>query len=123
MKDHETPVSEDFERAFGTNSCGCRRECFCGRVHFDTWNHWDWEKGELETLEENATKQPDKYIGEPNSISAYRLMGKEIVLGCKCNSGAPYEAFLKNHAPEIAAYLNDWSKRLQKEAEEMKVVV
>lgn len=121
MKDQDTAVSIEFERAFASNSSGCRRECYCGRVHFDTYNKWDWEEGELEELEARQAKEPDRYIGEGNSIGSYELMGHEIVLGCKCNTGARYEDFLIRHAREIATYLNERADRLQKEADEMRI--
>lgn len=128
MSEIETPQqpakpapSIEFENAFSSGSGGCVRDCICGIVHFDYYNSWDWEDEELEALQEKAAKDPEKYIGHNYSISTYIVSGREIVMGCPCNFGGPYEEFILEHAAQIAAYLNSRSETLSRQAQAMVV--
>ena len=113
--------SETFEQAFASNSSGCVRVCECGRTNYDYYNTWDWEKNELENLIAKAESEPEKYIGHDYSISTMIVNGKEIVMGCPCNSARPYEDFLISHACQIAKFLNAYSDELTKRAKESRV--
>lgn len=115
------PVSEGWEQAFGSNTSGCYRVCEgCDRVYFDSFGSWDWEDGELEALKENAKKTPDKYIECDYSISTYFVCGKEIVTGCACNYGAPYEQWVQRNAVRIAAYLKLLANEFEARADELR---
>lgn len=130
MSDTEKPKvfspkepDEDFEKAFSTNSSGCRSRCACGRECFDLENSWDWEEGELESLTRLAAEQPDRYVALPYSCSRAIINGKEFVLGCPCNGLRSYQDFIDAHAEQIAEYLNARAARLAEHAEKMKVKV
>jgi hypothetical protein len=99
-------VSQSFERAFSSGSGGCVRDCDCGRTNYDYANSWDWDDGELEALIENAKAEPDRYIGHDHSVSTMDVSGKEIVMGCPCNSARRFEDWIILHAAQIAEYLN-----------------
>ena len=110
------PPSEMFYDAFSSGGSGIRRECACGRVTFNYMEQGCYEEGELEQLEANAKKNPDKYIGVDYSVPTFVLAGQEWVVGCPCNKGANIEAFIRSHARQIAAYLNAAADDLQKRA-------
>lgn len=116
-------VSEEFERAFSSHSSGCRLTCNCGITHFDTENRWDWEEGELLSLQEHAQTSPNEYQSQPNAIGTYILYDKEIVMGCPCNFGRAYEDFIIKHARQIAEYLNSRAKRIADEVAATKVTL
>lgn len=47
---------EIFEEAFRASSVSCRERCECGQQFYDgSDNSWDWNEGELEELQTNAT--------------------------------------------------------------------
>ena len=114
-------VSQEFEEAFGTNSCGCVRTCDCGIVHWDTSDGIGWEEGELESLVARMESESEKCVPRDCSVGTYRIAGKEYVMGCQCDAGARYEKFICDHARQIAAYLNVRAAAMEKEASMTKV--
>jgi hypothetical protein len=118
MKPNTQQCSAEFSEAFDSHVGGCRRECECGRTHFDGYNQGiTWEEGELEKLRELAATQPDKYIESDGSVGTMEINGVEIVWGCSCDLARKYEAFLVSHARQITAFLRGRSKRLREESE------
>jgi hypothetical protein len=113
--------SEIFEDAFSSHGSGCVRDCVCGRTHFDTYNTYDWEDGELEDLEKKAKENPDKYIEHDHSIGMLIVDGQEFVFECPCNGAAKYERFILRHERQIADYLNKRADELTKHATEIHV--
>lgn len=116
-------VSVNFERAFASGSGGCVRDCDCGRTNYDFANRWDWEDGELEGLIEKAKAEPDRYIGHDCSVSTMDVSGKEIVMGCPCNSARRFEDWIIAHGEQIAEYLNSRANDLEAEASRTRVHV
>ncbi len=108
--------TEEFELSFNSGCSGCRRECECGRVHFDTYNRYDWEEGELARLEELAAAEPAKYIAHDHSIGVMEMAGLSVVMGCPCKKLVPYERFLRGHAHGIADYLKRRAALMEKDA-------
>jgi hypothetical protein len=119
MKKRPDPAerpSREFEEAF-VDSGGCVCHCDCGRIHFDSVNHYDWNDGELEGLKKKAAQHPDKYLESSGSVEAMHIAGAEFVVGCPCNRARRYEDFIINHACSIARFLSARAKNLMREAE------
>lgn len=114
-------VSKIFHDIFDSGSGGCFYECNCGRVHFDTYNHWDWEDGELEDLIDRSKLNPDKYIAQETAIGFYSVGGMDLVKDCPCNGAVNMESLLLLSSSGIADYLNAISRSLLKEAEDIRV--
>ncbi len=117
------PLSTAFEDAF-RHGGALVTECeFCGRTHFTENTHaGDWEEGELESLQEAAKKEPDKYeayFGE-GYVSYGYVNGRQFVLDCPCleEKVKPFEVFLWTHRRGIMQYLQQRTERALKEAEE-----
>lgn len=113
--------SELFNDLFDSSCSGCIRTCACGITWFDTYNTWDWEKGELEELNEKEKANPDKYKSRDCSIGTLEINGIEIVYRCTCDLAYRYEQFIRIHAVQIAKYLNEMSKQLKERSEAIKV--
>lgn len=109
-------ASEEFEEAFRTGTAGCERTCACGKHYFDVYNTWDWNEGELEDLLKKEEINPDEYSSKDYSIGTLQIDGVEIVFECECGIARTYEFFIRNHAKEIAEYINKRTERLRKEA-------
>jgi hypothetical protein len=94
---------------------GLVRDCeACGRTCFDDDEYaGDWEKNELETLRDNALKEPDRYIAMCR-VESGCLGGKEVVVNCPCNYLKKYEDFIWSHRRIIARYV---AKRAKDRAE------
>lgn len=116
-------VSEEFDDAFSDRSGGNRGTCACGREHFDTYNQWGWEDGELEHLIQLSKEKPDKYIGHEGAIGGHVVDGVSFIWGCPCQGALKYEKFIIRHAEQIAYYLNKRAERLRHEADNTKVGV
>lgn len=113
------PPSKEFEdsiRHAGSLVTTCE---FCGRTYFCTWEHGDYEKGELEELRTLAKKEPNKYIEitDANAQSWGYIDGKQFVIGCPCNSARKYEDWILEHRYLIADYFKDRAERLKKKLE------
>ena len=98
----------------GTCGC-CKRECYRSgdACYFDD--------GELEELEREAEKEPDKYadFGD-ESVSFGSVNGVQFVYGCPCEQESlyNYEAFVWSHRHGIIKYLVDVTKERKEEADE-----
>lgn len=117
----EKTCSEIFEDAFSSRMSGCIRDCQCGRVHFDTYNTYDWEKGELEDFEKRSAEKPDKYISHDHSIGTMIIDGQEFVMDCPCGGAERYERFILRHEKQIAEYLNKRADEMTRNATDIKV--
>lgn len=107
---HSEP-SEEFQRALSNMSSLVVFCQFCERTHYSS-GEGDFEEGELEELEKNREKNPDKYIDHGNHYSDWGFLdGKQYVVDCKCNKARPYENFIWEHRRLIARYLKARSKR------------
>lgn len=107
---------ESFERAFDPRVCGCRVECRCGRVFWDTYNSgYDWYEGEIEALEKNPSNStyPHEY-GTPVAFEERHTRPTATVGG---RGRSVIKAFIDGHAREIAEYLSLEKRRLADSAE------
>lgn len=109
-------VSQIFEDAFADNVCGCRRTCVCGVVHYDAYNHYDWEDGELEALESDP-----ETVGHDGTVGTMTINNEEIVIGCTCNKAQQYETFILGHARQVAKYLNAKAASMREVADLLEV--
>lgn len=112
-----------FAKIFNSGGGGCIRTCACNRIHFDgsEYGGWDWEEGELEELQENSKKNPDRYIEHGETVWTLDLGGLEVVYGCHCEIAEKYERFIIEASEEIAEYLNRKADLDIKAAEKIKV--
>ena len=99
-------------KAYHSVVCG-----FCDRVHYSTEEPENYEKGELEELEEKSKENPDKYIEHSEGVSLGILNGKQAVYGCPCNEVSKYENLFWNSRYLISEY---FSIRTKKELDEAK---
>ncbi len=80
-------MSEDFEEAFSSGTCGLVRECRCGRTHFNSVDAGYYEAKEFEELMANSQKTPDKYIPhDEGDVSTINVLGSEFVPECPCGA-------------------------------------
>jgi len=82
--------SEEFNTAVEMFFChgSSRGYCdACGREYINIdGGGWDFEDNEVEEFRENMVKHPEWYIETDYTISvADNIMGRETVVGCKCN--------------------------------------
>jgi len=118
---NEDQCSELFWETFDSGCGGCVRVCECGITHFDTFNVYDWEQGELEKYLEKAKEDPEKYREHDCSIGTIEIAGYQIVYGCSCDLAKKFEDFIISHAVQIAKYLNERAKLLKHKAEMIEV--
>jgi hypothetical protein len=107
-------------RAFVHGATLCRIECACGRVHFvSSPQRGDYGDGELESLQAQAAKEPDKYIEEPvfGSIDFFYEGGKPVVPDCKCGRAERIANWLDGNAENIVDYLTLYFIDKKKNAE------
>ena len=113
-------VSKIFEHAFDSMCGSLSHDCECGAVHFDGYNDYDWEEGELESLRERA-KTDKKYIEHDHSIGWMEIGGCDFVYDCPCSKADQYEKFISSHGSQIATYLNALAKEKKEEADNMTI--
>lgn len=118
---NEKQCSELFIEVFDSRCGGCVRTCECGITHFDSFNIYDWEDGELEDLQKKAKETPKKYFEHDCAIGTIGINGIEIVYGCTCDLAKKYETFLISHGALIAEYLNKRAKMLREHADKITV--
>jgi hypothetical protein len=108
-----------FSEAFSSGGAGCRRQCECGRVFYDTDNGWDWGEGELEALQANKEATPLSY-----AVSTMILEGREYARDCNCwhTRASKVIEWLDSHNREIARYLNGEQAYALAHAKEMPTV-
>ena len=110
-----------FSKVFDSGYGGCVRTCECGITHFDCYNTWDWEEGELERLQDQAKEHPDRYVEVEGSIGTMEIDNIQIVWGCSCDLAKKHERFIRNHASKLAQYLNEYATKLRKAADDIDV--
>lgn len=113
--------SELFSDVFDSKYGGCIRTCECGITHFDTYNIYDWEEGELEELQQKAKDDPEHYVEIDCAVGTIEIGGIEIVYGCTCNLAKKYEDFILNYAEQLAKYLNKRATMLREKADKIEV--
>jgi hypothetical protein len=80
MNDYEDSIYEMFGVKYGSPTI----ECSCGRTNFAS-NSDCMEEGELEELEENMKKKPNKYCEHRNCHDVLGVtFNGERVFGCDC---------------------------------------
>ncbi len=118
MPKQPSQLFEDLVRHSGSQSIECE---LCGRVYFSP-TEGDWDEAELKELEEQARKEPDKYIKTDDYTPWGTIDGKQAVIGCKCGKLADYEKLFWDHRRIIIGYLTQRSeaelKEKQKQNEE-----
>lgn len=97
--------SELFDEIFQSCLAGSLRTCSCGRTTFNSTGGWDWEKGELEELHENAKTNPERYTDVDYAVQVYDFGIGEIVIGCPCGRAVVIEQFLITEEDRIALYI------------------
>ena len=107
-------------RAFCHSGTSCVVECDCGRIHFvSASGHGDYEDGELEKLQQDAEKEPTKYVEEAHydTIDVLNIHGMTLIPDCPCGKAERYAAFLEDHAEEVAVFVASYLTDQRKEAE------
>ena len=92
-----------FERAFSSGSNGCRRTCNCGRVFYDIENHWDWEEGELESLQADKEATPVTH-----ACGSVIFNNAEFAMDCTCWHKMAQQMIniIRNDKRRIANFIN-----------------
>lgn len=120
----ETPQMENFIRAFSSGGNGCRFECKCGRLFYDTGNDdWDWVPGELESLYEMS--KAGKATALDYSVGTIILEGVEYAADCECwrDRALKIMAWLDANIRAVAQWINLEKDRRQFEASQAPFVV
>lgn len=109
----------NFERAFTTNSGGCRRTCECGREFYNPDHTWTWEPGELDALADDPNANAVDY-----TVGEVVFEGKEYANPCDCwhPRARKIIVWLYYHGEGIAQFLSLEKKRLLDEAKAAPVV-
>ena len=93
-----------FQHAFSTGGSGCRQLCGCGRNFYDnSENHWDWEEGEFESLE-----QDPESTAVDGAVATIEFEGTQYVFDCDCwhERASRIIGFILGHDEAIAKFLN-----------------
>ena len=96
--------SEEFWDAVITSGSPVAECELCHRTIYDV-NGQDMDEGELEKLQWNHAKTPDRYVPVDGCVRYGHVAGFTIVYGCPCNLAYRYERFLWNHRWLIASFL------------------
>lgn len=111
---------EAFVLAFSSHVSGSVRDCACGRTFYnpDT-RSWDWEDGELDDLNNDATATPVDW-----SVGTIFLEGQEFVTDCDCwrKRAARIVRWMQTHDHAIAEWLRI-QKRMHEETAQRSPVV
>ena len=109
---------DNFRRAFGANSSGCRDTCHCGKEYYDRSydGGWTWDDGEYENLEDDP-----EAIGVDWAVQMIRFEGRDYVMDCDCwrERAKRIMGFMDSHIFQVAKYINREKKRLLDEAKMM----
>lgn len=110
---------ENFEEAFRDRMTGAVRECECGRVFYNSDGGWDFEEGELESLEKNSNATDLDY-----SVGTLTFDGTPYCLDCSCwqSKAQKFILWLNGHRSEIAEYFKLEKSRHQGEADSTPVI-
>lgn len=97
------PFWKQFESGFATRTSGAVRTCLCGRVFYNPSGGWDWEDGELDSLEADP-----KATGVDWACGEVRINGKTYARDCDCwhEQGRKILEFVLRYDEEIADFLN-----------------
>lgn len=116
---HE-PKIERFIAAFTDQSGGCRRQCDCGTIYYNSDGGWDWEEGELDELESNQNAIDCSF-----TIGTLSFGGKEYVETCDCwhASAMQMMAWVDSHSHCLARYINGEREAALKRAEAMALII
>jgi len=100
---------ENFEDAFRSGGGGCREECKCGKVFYNSNGGWDWEDGELEGLEKSKATDLDW------SVLTIIIDGDEYVMDCDCwhNRAKQMMGWMESHNRQFVKYLQLEKERKQ----------
>lgn len=110
-------MSEEFNIAFASGTCGLVRKCKCGRTHFNTVDVGYYD-GEFEELIANSQKTPDQYIPhDEGDVSTINVLGSEFVPDCPCSALAKAEKAIWD---DRYAIMNFFKARMQKEEQALK---
>lgn len=91
-------------------------ECeHCGRVHYDSTGEY-MEEGELEELESQARKTPEKYIAHNGDVYWGIVAGKNTVVDCPCNFLGWFEKLVWSERRLISRFLTEKSAKLLEKA-------
>ena len=106
---------DNFEIAFRTNTGSCRGQCACGLEYYNGSGNWDFEEGEIESLENSGA------IAVDYSIGYISFEGKFYIDSCDCRNERMEHIvqFIDSHARQIARYLNLESERKLHQAKEI----
>lgn len=106
-------TSEIFEGSFSDPWSGCQGLCDCGKEYYDTYNYYDWEKGEIDALENRGA------IRIPHAIGSVSFLGKTYINVCECwfPKRDALISFLDSYDCQIADYINTKRKMLKIEYE------
>lgn len=95
-------------------------DCACGRTYFTTaQHHGDFEEGELESLLEWQSKEPDKFISsaEYDSIDIVMIGGKEFIPQCDCGGAKKYLDFFEENFGNLIRYCSERIRQKKAHAE------
>lgn len=89
--------------------------CCCGRIHFASGTRSEHDYGELERLQDEAAKEPDRFVedSQDDSIAIATIDGVPFCYGCPCGKLARYENFIWHNREMIVKYIK---KRVTAEA-------
>ena len=109
----------NFEEAFSPPFSGCSGTCDCGRLFYDSLNHWDFDEGEFEEMEKSG-----KATALMHAVRFVEFGGRQYVDVCGCwkDEARKIINFIDSHATEIAKYLNAERARKISEAELVDVI-
>lgn len=100
---------EIYETAFRGGTGHSRFECNCGKVFYNSNGKWDWEEGELETLEGTGATDLDHTVG------TVLFEEKEYSADCDCwhERALLICDFLISHNHQIIELFKDYKKTMQ----------
>lgn len=110
---------ELFERAFSDRTAGCARQCDCGVQFYNPDPSWDFERGELETYQNDPKARALEW-----SVGSIYFEGRYFVPDCDCWHARARKIieFVRHHDDQIAEYLTLEKANLARAAERSPVV-
>ena len=114
-------VSDMFKDVFADCGGSVRLTCACGITHYNPYDASCFDRGELESLEAAAKKDPKKYMAHDHTIGTYVVAGQAFVWDCPCEGGLKYENFIKAYRHNIAEYLNKLADALAEDSRKTRV--
>lgn len=110
---------ESFKIAFRDGLGGNKVTCHCGKVCYNPDEYWDWDDGELESLNLDESAKALDYTAEYISFE-----GLTYAIDCDCwHSRAEHiMRFLDGHRSKVASYFSEERKRLVADGESFPVI-